>query len=245
MSPAGCWRAGSAGSPCRCGADAGLERRVAALADAIVCVSGRDRRELASAWSQPSRSRARTSCPAAYDEALFDAVAAVPPGPRTGPPAADPRPDQPSEERTAGAGDAGGAAAAGERFELTIAGRGEGSKELIRLIARSPARGQGPLGRRRAPRRGAQSAARARHPAADQPLRGLADRGQRGAAGACGRWSAPTSAMSPTGWTGSHRLHLRAHAGALAAASARASRLIGEGRYQATPGMRPARREGG
>ena len=28
---------------------------------------------------------------------------------------------------------------AGERFELTIAGRGEGSKELIRLIARSPA----------------------------------------------------------------------------------------------------------
>ena len=28
---------------------------------------------------------------------------------------------------------------AGERWQLTIAGRGEGSKELIRLIARSPA----------------------------------------------------------------------------------------------------------
>ena len=50
-----------------------FERRVAALADAIICVSGRDRRELARVVAAEPFSRAHV-VPAAYDEALFEAV---------------------------------------------------------------------------------------------------------------------------------------------------------------------------
>ena len=116
-----------------------FERRVAALADAIICVSGRDRRELARTVAAEPFSRAHV-VPAAYDQTLFQTVQASPPAPElarrllilgrlshqknvpSGP--GDPR----ERSRTGG-----------ESWRLTIAGRGEGSKELIRLIARSPA----------------------------------------------------------------------------------------------------------
>ena len=57
--------------------DAGLERRVARLADAIVCVSGRDRRELAKLVAAEPFARAHV-VPAAFDQALFDAADAGP-----------------------------------------------------------------------------------------------------------------------------------------------------------------------
>lgn len=115
-----------------------FERRVAAVADAIVCVSGRDRRELARVVAAEPFSRAHV-VPAAYDEALFDAVAAVPPGPELAHRLLilgrlSHQKNVPLALATLEA-----LQRAGERFELTIAGRGEGSKELIRLIARSPA----------------------------------------------------------------------------------------------------------
>lgn len=115
-----------------------FERRVVAVADAIVCVSGRDRRELARVVAVEPFSRAHV-VPAAYDEALFDAVPAVPPGPELahrllilG---------RLSHQKNVPLALAALEALqhAGEPFELTIAGRGEGSKELMRLIARSPA----------------------------------------------------------------------------------------------------------
>jgi glycosyltransferase involved in cell wall biosynthesis len=115
-----------------------FERRVAALADAIICVSSRDRRELARVVAAEPFSRAHV-VPAAYDEALF-AKASV------GPPVPDlarrllvlgrisHQKNVPLAIATLEALNA-----AGKAYELTIAGRGEGSKELIRLIARSPA----------------------------------------------------------------------------------------------------------
>ena len=115
-----------------------FERRVAVLADAIICVSGRDRRELARVIAAEPFSRAHV-VPAAYDEALFEAADAAPPCPelarrllvlgRISHQKNVPLALATLEALTAG----------GERWQLTIAGRGEGSKELIRLIARSPA----------------------------------------------------------------------------------------------------------
>lgn len=115
-----------------------LERRVAALADAIICVSSRDRRELARTVAAVPFSRAQV-VPAAYDEALFDRSPCRPPEPELARRLLilgriSHQKNVPLAVRTLEA-----LAAGEEGWSLTIAGRGEGSKELIRLIARSPA----------------------------------------------------------------------------------------------------------
>lgn len=112
-----------------------LERRVAAVADAIICVSGRDRRELARAVAKAPFERAHV-VPAAYDQALFDAAGAAPP-----PPALARRLlvlGRLSHQKNVPLAVAALEALAGEGYTLTIAGRGEDSADLIRLIARSP-----------------------------------------------------------------------------------------------------------
>ncbi|MFO1071537.1 MAG: glycosyltransferase family 4 protein [Geminicoccaceae bacterium] len=115
-----------------------LERKVAGLADAIICVSSRDRRELAEKVAKAPFEQAHI-VPAAYDQALFDRSEIQPP-----PPVLARRllilgrlshqKNVPLAVATLEA-----LIAAGEEYELTIAGRGEDSTDLIRLIARSPA----------------------------------------------------------------------------------------------------------
>lgn len=118
-----------------------LERRVASLADAIICVSSRDRRELAEKVAKEPFEQAHV-VPAAYDQALFDANEARPPTPDLarrllilG------RLSHQKNVPLAVATLEALVAATGEDYTLTIAGRGEDSAELIRLIARSPASG--------------------------------------------------------------------------------------------------------
>jgi glycosyltransferase involved in cell wall biosynthesis len=118
-----------------------LERRVAALADAIICVSSRDRRELARTVAAAPFSKAQV-VPAAYDEALFDRFPGRPPTPELARRLLilgriSHQKNVPLAIRTLEA-----LVATGEDWTLTVAGRGEGSKELIRLIARSPAAGR-------------------------------------------------------------------------------------------------------
>jgi glycosyltransferase involved in cell wall biosynthesis len=115
-----------------------FERRVARLADAIVCVSGRDRRELARLVAAEPFGRAHV-LPAAFDSRLFESVDAAPPAPELANRLLvlgriSHQKNVPLALATLEA-----LAAAGEPYELTIAGRGEDSKELIRLIACSPA----------------------------------------------------------------------------------------------------------
>jgi glycosyltransferase involved in cell wall biosynthesis len=115
-----------------------LERKVAALADAIICVSSRDRRELAQVVAQEPFARAHV-VPAAYDQALFDAADARPPPPELARRLLilgrlSHQKNVPLAVATLEA-----LVAAGEDYRLTIAGRGEDSAELIRQIAKSPA----------------------------------------------------------------------------------------------------------
>jgi glycosyltransferase involved in cell wall biosynthesis len=115
-----------------------FERRVARVADAIVCVSGRDRRELARIVAAEPFGRAHI-LPAAFDGGLFAGVEAAPPAPELAGRILvlgriSHQKNVPLAVATIEA-----LVTAGEPIELTIAGRGEGSKELIRLIARSPA----------------------------------------------------------------------------------------------------------
>lgn len=115
-----------------------LERRVARRADRIICVSGRDRQELGRLVAAEPFARAQV-IPAAFDGALFTGAGALPP-----------TPDlarrvlllgRISHQKNVPLAIAAIEALAerGERFQLTLAGAGEGSKELIRRIAGSPA----------------------------------------------------------------------------------------------------------
>ena len=118
-----------------------FERRVADLADAIVCVSGRDRRELARLVAPEPFIRAHV-VPAAFDGGLFGSLDAAPPAPELANRILvlgriSHQKNVPLAVATLEA-----LAAAGDDFHLTIAGRGEGSKDLIRLIACSPAAGR-------------------------------------------------------------------------------------------------------
>ena len=119
-----------------------LERRVARLADAIICVSGRDRRRLGEVVERGALRR-RQCHPGGLRRRLVQGSPRRPAAARArhqGPAA---RPDQPPEERAAGDLDAGGAGrAAASAFTLTIAGEGEDSRDLIRRLARSRASGQ-------------------------------------------------------------------------------------------------------
>lgn len=115
-----------------------LERRVAKLADAIVCVSGRDRRELAATVAPGPFERA-TVIPAALDDQLFAGLPASPPGAGLARRLLvlgriSHQKNVPLAIETVEA-----LIAAGEEVELTIAGRGEGSRDLVRRIAASPA----------------------------------------------------------------------------------------------------------
>ena len=85
-----------------------FERRVAALADAIICVSGRDRRELARA--RGGRAVLARACrPGRLRRGAVRGRRRAAPLPGAGAAAADPGADQPSEERPAGRGDPGSA----------------------------------------------------------------------------------------------------------------------------------------
>ena len=116
-----------------------LERRVAELADAIVCVSSRDRRELTELVRAAPFAAARI-IPAALDDALFAGRPATPPAPELAHRLLilgrlSHQKNVPLAIATLEA-----LAAAGEPFELTVAGRGEGAPDLMRRIAASPAR---------------------------------------------------------------------------------------------------------
>ncbi len=115
-----------------------LERRAVAQADALLCVSDRDRRILERIVAAQSFKRAAV-IPAAYDEKLFDSRATASP------------PNILSRSvlfigRLSHQKNVPLALATLEellqrdaRFHLTIAGSGEGSRDLMRRLARSPA----------------------------------------------------------------------------------------------------------
>ena len=116
-----------------------LERRAVQLADAIVCVNRRDRDTLAQTVVSGPFERAHV-IPAAFDSELFARDEAAPPPPslatrllflgRISHQKNVPLAIDTLERLVADGGD----------YSLTIAGAGEDSKDLIRRIARSPAR---------------------------------------------------------------------------------------------------------
>lgn len=118
-----------------------LERRAVQLADAIVCVNRRDRDTLAQTVVSGPFERAHV-IPAAFDSELFARDEAAPPPPglatrllflgRISHQKNVPLAIDTLERLVADGGD----------YSLTIAGNGEDSKDLIRRIARSPARGR-------------------------------------------------------------------------------------------------------
>ena len=114
-----------------------FERRAIALADAIVCVSNRDRKTLADIVLREPFEKAGV-IPAAYDSALFEETE---PGP---PPAARCRDilllGRISHQKNVplAISTLERLHAIGETFRLTIAGDGEDSRQLIRRIAESP-----------------------------------------------------------------------------------------------------------
>ncbi len=116
-----------------------LERRAVRLADAIICVSGRDRQTLQEAV-EPAPFAAASVIPAAFDGRIFAEHPASPPDPalahrlvllgRISHQKNVPLAVATMEELLA----------RGLDFTLTIVGEGEDSPDLIRRIARSPAR---------------------------------------------------------------------------------------------------------
>ena len=184
-----------------------FERRVAALADAIICVSGRDRRELARVVAAEPFSRAHV-VPAAYDEALFEAVDAAPPCPELARRLLILGRISHQKNVPLAVGDPGSAQcrrralAADHRRPRR---RQQGADPADRP---QPGRRRHPLDRRRAARRGAGTAARAWHPAADQPLRGVADRGQGGPAGDAPGGQHRRRRRRRLAGEGPHRVHL-------------------------------------
>lgn len=116
-----------------------LERQVARLADAIICVSGRDQEALQGEVAAGPFADAMV-IPAALDERLFAAAPVAPPPPETARRLLvlgriSHQKNVPLAIETLEA-----LAAAGEDYELTIAGRGEGARDLVARIAASPAR---------------------------------------------------------------------------------------------------------
>ncbi len=116
-----------------------LERRVVRLSDAIICVSGRDRKALGRLVEASPFERAAV-IPAAFDDSIFKGREPLPPPlalagaivllGRISHQKNVPLAVSTIEEL----------ALRGEPFSLTIAGEGEDSRDLIRRLARSPAR---------------------------------------------------------------------------------------------------------
>jgi glycosyltransferase involved in cell wall biosynthesis len=116
-----------------------LERQVVRLADAIICVSRRDRQDLQGQVAAEPFAEARV-IPAALDERLFAGTAVSPPPPETARRLLvlgriSHQKNVPLAIETLEA-----LLAAGEDYRLTIAGRGEGARDLVARIAASPAR---------------------------------------------------------------------------------------------------------
>jgi glycosyltransferase involved in cell wall biosynthesis len=116
-----------------------LERRVARLADAIICVSGRDRHRLAEVVD-PAPFAAANVIPASFDDSLFRNRPAAPPAPELATKVLllgriSHQKNVPLAITTIET-----LVARDEAFSLTIAGEGEDSRDLIRRLARSPAR---------------------------------------------------------------------------------------------------------
>lgn len=115
-----------------------LERRVVRLADAIVCVSGRDKKALARTVDERPFAAAQV-IPAGFDDSIFKGRQATPPHPamankllllgRISHQKNVPLAIAVMEELLA----------RGERFALTVAGDGEDARDLMRRLARSPA----------------------------------------------------------------------------------------------------------
>jgi len=115
-----------------------LERRVARLADAIICVSGRDRRRLGEVVEAAPFATASV-IPAAFDAGLFKDRPAAPPPPELATKVlllgrVSHQKNVPLAISTLEV-----LAERGEAFTLTIAGEGEDSRDLIRRLARSRA----------------------------------------------------------------------------------------------------------
>ena len=118
-----------------------LERRVARLADAIICVSGRDRRRLAEVVEAAPFATANV-IPAAFDDSLFRDRPAAPPPPQLATKVLLLGRISHQKNVPLAIATFETLAARGEPFTLTIAGEGEDSRDLIRRLARSTASGQ-------------------------------------------------------------------------------------------------------
>jgi glycosyltransferase involved in cell wall biosynthesis len=116
----------------------GLERRVVRLADAIICVSGRDRQALAGIV-EPEPFAAASVIPAAFDDSLFQGRAAIPPPPELATKVLLLGRISHQKNVPLAVATIEDLEARGLPFELTIAGEGEDSRDLIRRLARSPA----------------------------------------------------------------------------------------------------------
>lgn len=115
-----------------------LERRVVRLADAIICVSGRDRKALGRIVEAEPFAGASV-IPAAFDDSLFQGRAAIPPPPELATKVLLLGRISHQKNVPLAVATIEELAARGLPFELTIAGEGEDSRDLIRRLARSPA----------------------------------------------------------------------------------------------------------
>ncbi|MCB1969702.1 MAG: glycosyltransferase family 4 protein [Geminicoccaceae bacterium] len=115
-----------------------FERRVTSLADAIVCVSDRDRETLANIVVHEPFERAGV-IPATYDEALFGHDENRPPSPRLAHDILLLGRISHQKNVPLAISVVERLRALGHDFRLTIAGDGEDSRQLIRRIAESPA----------------------------------------------------------------------------------------------------------
>jgi glycosyltransferase involved in cell wall biosynthesis len=115
------------------------ERRVVRRADAIVCVSDRDRRELARQVATEPFEGANV-IPAGFDGRLFAARPAAPPGPELARRLLVLGRISHQKNVPLAVAVLERLVAEGEPYELTIAGDGEDARDLVRRIATSPAR---------------------------------------------------------------------------------------------------------
>jgi glycosyltransferase involved in cell wall biosynthesis len=115
-----------------------LERRVVRLADAIICVSGRDRRRLGEVVAA-GPFHAASVIPAAFDASIFEGGEAGPPPPALATAVLLLGRISHQKNLPLAIATIEELFAQGQTFTLTIAGAGEDSRDLIKRLARSPA----------------------------------------------------------------------------------------------------------